>query len=124
MRVVSLSEQEIGDKSIHRTAHFSAPQVDLRLPHLLLRRINGGPCLQRTSLVDLLLFGAARQVRQATPTFGLQILHVEVRYPLLQDRLVRAQCDVKIEWIDDIQKVALAYELVVHNSQFRDLTGN
>src|SRR6516165_11778253 len=124
MRVVSLSEQEVGDNSIHRTAHFSALQVDLRLPYLLLSRIDGGLCLQRISFIDLLLFSAAREIRQATPTFGLQILHVKVRHPLLQDRLVRAQCDVKIKGIDDIQKVAFVHELVVDNSQFRDLTGN
>jgi hypothetical protein len=49
-RVVSLSEQEIGDNSIHRTAHFSTLQVDLRLSHLLLNRIDGGLSSQPAGL--------------------------------------------------------------------------
>jgi hypothetical protein len=41
------------------------------------------------------------------------LLHVQIGYLLLQVALVRTQRDLEIEWVDDIQNVALVDELVV-----------
>jgi hypothetical protein len=52
------------------------------------------------------------------------LLHVQIGYLLLQCRFVHTECDLKIEWVDDVQDVALVDELVVGNSQIPDLTGD
>ena len=82
-RVVSHSEQEISDVPVHRTAHLGAPQVDFRLLHLLLRRVDNGRRLNSTSLIGLLLLGADREIGQALPSLGLQILDVPIGNLLL-----------------------------------------
>ena len=120
-RVIARAQEKVRHIAVDRAANLRASQVDLGLIDLLLGRLECRLRLDRGSGEDLLLFGAGREIGQALPPCGLDLLYLQIGRLLPQRCRCGAHGHLEVVGVDHVQHVAPMDELVVGDPQVDDL---